>query len=124
MRMHTSHRRQYERREINLRVLLWITESHQAQVSPIAGMMIPARMTNVSMGGAHVVVSTYLPRATQIELEVPAGGQFPAGRLRACVMKVEMTDREPHYGLGLKFEEEDHPLIQAFRELDAVEEKS
>jgi hypothetical protein len=123
MRMHTSHRRQYERREIDLRVSIWIAESHQEQVSPIAGMMIPGRMTNVSAGGAHVIVSTFLPRATRIELEIPAGGNLPAGRTRACVMKVQMADREPHYGLGLKFEEIDNPLIQALQELEPSEEK-
>lgn len=122
MRMHTSHRRQYERREIDLRVQLWIADSHQGQVAPIIGMMIPGRMTNVSVGGAHVIVSTFLPRATRVELEIPAGGQYPAGRTSACVMKVHMSDREPHYGLGLKFEEADGPLIQALHEIEASEE--
>ena len=124
MRMHTSVRRQYTRHDVDLHVQIWIADSHQEQVSPIAGAMIPGRMTNVSVGGAHVIVPTFLPRATRIELEIPPGGRFPAGRTQAVVMKLEMVDREPRYGLGLRFEDDDSPLIRALHEMDTTEATS
>lgn len=123
MTIHTNPRRQYTRHEVDLRVQLWIAESHLGQVSPISGAMIPGRMTNVSVGGTHVVVPTFLPRATRVELEMPAGGSLPPGRTKAVVMKVQMVDREPRYGLGLKFEDDDSPLIRTLHEMDAGEEK-
>lgn len=118
--MHTTHRRQYERRTIDVRVQLVICEAYQEQVSPIAGASIPGRMTNVSGGGAHVVVPTYLPRATEVDLEIPVGSKLPAGRARARVMKIQMVDREPRYGLGLRFEDSDCELVRA---LQIVEEQ-
>ena len=57
-------------------------------------------MTNISAGGALIVVPTYLPRGTQIELEIPTGTPVPAGRVTARVTKVQMVDREPRYGVG------------------------
>jgi hypothetical protein len=81
-------------------------------------------MTNASGGGAYVVVPTYLPRNTEVELEIPVGSKLPAGRARARVMKIEMADREPRYGLGLRFEDTDCELAQALRaaeETEAVE---
>jgi len=118
--MHTTHRRQYERHTIDVRVQLLIRESHQEQVAPVGGLTIPGRMTNVSGGGAHVVVPTYLPRATEVDLEIPVGSKLPAGRVRARVMKVHMVDREPRYGLGLRFEDTGCELVHA---LQAAEEQ-
>jgi len=118
--MHTKHRRQYERHTIDVRVQLVIRENHQVQVAPVGGLTIPGRMTNVSGGGAHVVVPTYLPRATEVDLEIPVGSKLPAGRVWARVMKVQMVDREPRYGLGLRFEDTDCELVRA---LAAAEEK-
>jgi hypothetical protein len=118
--MHTTHRRQYERHAIDVPVQLMICESCQEQVVPVNGWAVPGRMTNVSGGGAYVVVPTYLPRATEIELEIPVGTKLPAGRARARVMKAEMVDREPRYGLGLRFEDTGCDLVRA---LLAAEEK-
>ncbi|MBU0616746.1 MAG: PilZ domain-containing protein [Planctomycetes bacterium] len=118
--MHATHRRQYERRRIDVRVQLVIRENHQEQVAPVGGLTIPGRMTNVSGGGARVVVPTYLPRATEVDLEIPVGSELPAGRVWARVMKVQMVDREPRYGLGLYFEDTSCDLVRALR---AVEDK-
>jgi hypothetical protein len=118
--MHTRHRRQYERHTIDVRVQLVIRENHQEQIAPVGGLTIPGRMTNVSGGGAHVVVPTYLPRATEVDLEIPVGSKLPAGRVWARVMKVQMVDREPRYGLGLRFEDTSCELVRA---LAAAEEK-
>jgi hypothetical protein len=120
MRTHTKHRRQYERRTVDVRVQLVIRERHQDQVAPVGGLTIPGRMTNISGGGAHVVVPTFLPRATEVDLEIPIGMKLPAGRAWARVMKVRMVDREPRYGLGLRFEDTGCELVRALR---AAEEK-
>jgi hypothetical protein len=120
MTMHTTHRRQYERYTIDVRVQLGIRENHQEQVAPVGGTIIPGRMTNVSGGGARVVVPTYLPRGTEVDLELPAGTTLPAGRVWARVMKVQMVDREPRYGLGLRFEDASCDLVRTLR---ATEEK-
>ena len=117
--MHTTHRRQYERHTIDVRVQLAIRENHQEQVAPVGGLTIPGRMTNVSGGGAHVVVPTYLPRATEVDLEIPVGSKLPAGRVWARVMKVQMVDREPRYGLGLRFEDTGCELVRALAAAEA-----
>lgn len=84
----------------------------------MGGPALSGRMQNISAGGALVVVSTYLPRATQVELEIPAGTPVPAGRVTARVTKVQMVDREPRYGLGLRFEDNECELVQALRAWD------
>jgi hypothetical protein len=115
MAQHIAHRRQYERHTIDLRVELVVSEPHASQVSPVGGASIQGRMKNISGGGALVVVPTYLPRATQVELEIPPGSAVPAGRLAACVTKVQMVDREPRYGLGLRFEDTECDLVRALQ---------
>jgi hypothetical protein len=113
-----DHRRQYERHAIDVRVQLVISDGHLTQVSPMAGPALTARMKNISAGGALIVVPTYLPRGTQIELEIPTGSAVPAGRVTARVTKVQMVDREPHYGVGLRFEDAKCALVQALRAWD------
>ena len=115
MTRHIEHRRQYERRSIDVRVQLVISDGHVAQVSPMGGPALAGRMKNLSAGGALVVVSTYLPRATQVKLEIPAGAPVPAGSVTARVTKVQMVDREPRYGVGLRFEDTECALVQALR---------
>jgi hypothetical protein len=53
-------------------------------------------------------------------VEIPAEAKLPAGRLRARVMTVRMVDREPRYGVGLRFEDPESELAQA---LQAAEEE-
>ena len=120
MTLHTAHRRQYDRRPTDVRVQLVICQSYLAQVAPVSGPSVPGRLTNISGGGAHVVVPTYLPRSTQVELEIPASPGLPAGSVRARVMSIRMVDREPHYGVGLRFED---PECEAVRALRAAEEQ-
>lgn len=115
MRRHTAHRRQYERHAIDVRVQLVICESYREQVAPVTGPSVPGRMTNISGGGAHVIVPTYLPRGTEVDLEIPVGSKLPAGRARARMMTIQMVDREPRYGLGLRFEDTDCELVRALR---------
>ncbi len=105
MAQHVTHRRQYERRAIDVRVQLVIRESSRKQVAPTGGPSVPGRLKNASRGGAFVVVPVYLPRAAQVELEIPPGGTLPAGSLSARVMNVQMVDREPRYGVGLRFDD-------------------
>jgi hypothetical protein len=121
MKTHTTHRRQYERHSIDVRVQLVICDSYQAQVSPVGGLSIPGRMKNISGGGAFVVVPTYLPRSTQVELEIPIGATLPAGRVRSRVMKVRMVDREPRYGLGLRFEDTECEIVRSVRAAETEE---
>ena len=110
-----DHRRQYERHAIDVRVQLVIAEEHLAQVSPMSGPALSGRMKNISAGGALIVLPTYLPRGAQVELEIPAGTPVPAGRVTARVTKVQMVDREPRYGVGLRFEDTECALVQALR---------
>jgi len=113
--MHTAHRRQYERRTIDISVQVEICESDRTQVAPLGGAAVPGRMTNVSGGGAQVVVSTFLPRSALVDLEIPSGSSVPAGRAQARVMSIRMIDREPHYALGLRFEQNDCELVRAIQ---------
>jgi hypothetical protein len=110
-----KHQRQYQRRSIDVRVQLIICDRYREQVAPINGTSVPGWMTNISGGGAHVVVPTYLPRSTEVELEIPVGTKLPAGRVRSRIMKVEMVTREPHYGLGLRFEDTECEAVRALR---------
>jgi hypothetical protein len=121
MAQHIAHRRQYERHAIDVRVELAIAEGQAGQVSPIGGPSVAGRMKNLSAGGAFVVVSTYLPRATQVELQVPAEAGVPAGCVTARVAKVQMVDREPRYGVGLRFENTDCELVRALQAWDGEE---
>ncbi len=81
----------------------------------MSGTTISGRMTNVSGGGAYVVVPTYLPRATEVEIEMPRGTELPAGQVHARVMIIQMVDREPRYGVGLRFEDDDSETVRALR---------
>ena len=121
MASHITHRRQYKRRSSDVRVQLVISEDCRTQVSPLNGPSISGRMKDVSGDGAYVVVSTYLPRAVRVELEIPPGTEVPAGCVLARVMKVRMVDREPRYGVGLQFEDADSEIVQALRSAEEGE---
>ena len=43
---------------------------------------------------------------------MPAIDDMPAGIVRARVVKIRMVDRDPSYGLGLQFEDDDSPIVQ------------
>ena len=92
-----------------------IGDSCLAQVTPVSGPTIPARITNISGGGAHVVVPTYLPRGIQVYLEIPPAVELPPGRIQSRIMKIRMIDREPRYGLGLRFEDTDCEVVRTLR---------
>lgn len=96
-------RRQYTRHAVDLAVQVAVSGPHMKQVAPIAGHRIDGRLRDLSGGGARVVVSTFLPRATLVDVEMPALGSMAATRLPAQVMSVTMIDREPHYAIGLRF---------------------
>ncbi len=118
MNQHIAHRRQYERHSLDIQVELVVAEAHADQVIPLSGRSIPGRMKNLSAGGALLVVPTFLPRAAQVELVISTGTPVPAGRIAARVAKVQMIDREPHYGLGLHFDEADSEVLRALRTWD------
>ena len=92
-----------------------IGESCADKVAPVNGHKFSARITNISGGGAHATVSTFLPRGARVLVDFPAGHGLPAGRVQICVMAVNMVDREPHYGLGLRFEDTECEIVQALR---------
>ncbi len=50
-----AHRRQYERRTIDVQVELVVSGPHAGQVSPMGGASIQGRMKNASGGGALAV---------------------------------------------------------------------
>ncbi len=87
----------------------------------MSGTTFPACLTNISGGGAHVVVATFVPRTTLVELEIPPGNELPAGRARARVMKVQMVDREPRYGVGLRFEDDESEVVRALQAAEVEE---
>jgi len=109
MTPHRANRRQYSRADVDERVQLVIAEASRAQVMPLAGGSVPGRMTDVSEGGARVIVPTFLPRASQVDLELPGAADHD-GRARARVVSVRMLDREPRYSLGLRFEQANEEL--------------
>ena len=118
MPVHVTYRRQYERRASDIPVELTVADTCRAQVTPTAGPTLAGRMTNISVGGAHVIVSTYLPRAAQLELELPAHDDLPAGRIPCRVMSIRMVDQEPHYGVGLRFEDPSNPVVQTLQKAE------
>ena len=118
MPLDTNTRRQFQRRDCDVPVVLAVAEASRGQIALIAGPAIGARMTNVSGGGAYVVSATFLPRAAQLVLDVPAGATLPGGRARCRVMSLQMLDIEPHYGIGLRFEDEESTFVRAIRALD------
>ena len=115
MPAHVAHRRQYERRVVDIAVQLEIGESCRGQVAPLNGSIVPGRLTNISGGGAYAVVSTFLPRGAAVTLELPPGTELPAGRVPCSVVKTAMVDREPHYGVGLRFEDTECEVVRALR---------
>lgn len=104
--------RQFARFDVDVEVHLTICDSCAEQVVPINGDRLSGRMTNISGGGSYVVLSMFLPRETLVDLEVPAIDDMPAGIVRARVVKIRMVDRDPSYGLGLRFEDDDSPVVQ------------
>lgn len=121
MTQHIAHRRQYERRACDVPVQLTVVESGRAQVAPLAGPTVAGRLTDLSSGGAHVIVPTYLPRALHVELEVPPNETLPGGRVHCRIMTIRMVDREPRYGIGLRFEESDGEYARALRAAEEQE---
>lgn len=109
-------RRQYARQQIDIRVRLAILPDDAEQVALVGGRALSAQMTDISPGGAHLVVNTFLPRAARLELEIPPNDASPSGKAVARIMAVRMLNREPQYGLGLRFESADEELVAQLRE--------
>ena len=103
--------RQFARFDVDIEVQLAICDSCAEQVAPINGSRLSGRLTNIGGGGAYLVLPTFLPRETLVDLEVPAVEDIPAGTVRARVVKVGMLDREPTFGVGLRFEDETSPVV-------------
>lgn len=97
------------RRTIDAPTRIAVVDAAALQVAPIHGATIAGRMTDISAGGAHVVVQTYLPRATRVTLELTGTLQR---RVAARVMRIQMIDREPRYGVGLRFDEPQEGLAR------------
>ncbi len=104
--------RQFARFDVDVEVHLTICDSCAEQVVPINGGRLSGRMTNISGGGSYLVFSMFLPRETLVDLEVPEIDDMPAGIVRARVVKVRMIDRDPSYGVGLRFEDDDSAVVQ------------
>ncbi len=104
--------RQFARFDVDVEVHLTICDSSAEQVAPINGVRLSGRMTNISGGGSYLVFPMFLPRETLVDLEVPEIDDMPAGMVRARVVKVRMIDRDPSYGVGLRFEDDDSPVVQ------------
>lgn len=107
----SQHNRQFARFDVDIEVQLAICDSCAEQVAPINGTRLSGRLTNISGGGAYLVLPTFLPRETLIDLDVPAVEDIPAGTVRVRVIKVTMLDREPTFGVGLRFEDETSPVV-------------
>jgi hypothetical protein len=99
------------RRSIDAPARIEVTDASAAQVMPIHGTSIPGRMLDISAGGAQVLVQTFLPRATRVTFEL-AGAAAGGRKIAARVMRVQMVDREPRYGLGLRFDEPQEELAR------------
>ncbi|MGE0481904.1 MAG: PilZ domain-containing protein [Phycisphaerae bacterium] len=112
--------RQYGRREIDLSVRVVVAPESAAQVALASGGALEARMTDISGGGARVLVSTFLPRATCVELNIPDNAWVPAGAVRARVVASTMTHRAPSYALGLRFEDPANPVVVQLRESEST----
>lgn len=116
--------RQYGRREIDVSVSVVIAPESAAQVALLAGGALDARMTDISGGGARVVVATFLPRAACVELNIPDNPAVPAGTVRARVVTTTMLNRAPSYALGLRFEDATNSLVAQLRDAETAAEPS
>ena len=108
----TKFNRQFARFDVNVEVQLTICDSSAEQVAPINGGRLSGRLKNISGGGSYIMSPIFLPRETLVDLEVPAIDDIPAGIVRARVVKVRMIDRDPSYGVGLRFEDDESPVVQ------------
>lgn len=107
--------RQFERRDVDVRVELEVRDESVAQVALSHGRRVHGRMKNISGGGAFVAATTFLPRECQVTLHIPPTEGLPHGAVRSRVVKAIMTDREPTYGLGLRFEDDECGTVRAIR---------
>ena len=104
--------RQFARFDVDVEVHLTIRDECAEQVAPINGGRLSGRLMNISGGGSYIMFPIFLPRETLVDLEVPAIDDMPAGIVRARVVKVRMIDRDASYGVGLRFEDDDSPVVQ------------
>jgi hypothetical protein len=110
-----THRRQYERRVVDIVIQMTVGEECGGQVAPLNGPTFPGRLTDISGGGAYAVAPTFLPRGTRVALDLPPNTPLPAGRVWCSVVKTAMVDREPRYGVGLSFEDTECEVVRALR---------
>jgi len=119
MARRAQNRRQFVRRPVDFWAQAVIHEDCLRQVNPVGGPRIAAHLRDISLGGTFAVVPTYLPRGTRVRVEFAANEHVPAGSIDARVVSVRMTDHEPHYGLGLQF---DDPEGRAFLYIETLPE--
>ena len=104
--------RQFARFDVEIEVYLSICDESVEQVAPINGRQLTGCLTNLSAGGAYATIATFLPRETLVVMKLPRIDEIPAGSVRSRVVKVRMVDREPTYGIGLRFEDPDSPVVR------------
>ena len=109
--------RQHERHAADITIELILLPQSREQVAPTGGKSMAGHVTDLSEGGAGVVTQTFLPRGTQVEFRVPGDGDTSTEGLAARVMRVSMVDREPHYAVGLRFEDPDKDTLGRLSEL-------
>ena len=99
--------RQFERHELeNAATLrLHVDPTHQLQFSTNADVAegIPATLADLSAGGMGLKTKHFIPRGCtlKVTVETTCGLAFDT---RVRVQRVRMTDREPTYMLGTKFD--------------------
>jgi hypothetical protein len=111
-----TRRRQYERRAVDIVIQMTIGEECSGQVAPLHGSTFAGRLTDISGGGAYAVSPTFLPRGTRVALDLPPGTPVPAGRVWCSVVKTAMVDREPRFGVGLRFEDTECEVVRTLRD--------
>ena len=108
-----GHHRQYTRHSVDLDVTIAIAEESATQVTPINGLKLRAQLLDLSGGGARLVLPTYLPRATAVDLELPALGGVSAQKLGGQVVMTRMIDREPRFSVGVRFAGDHGEVVDA-----------
>jgi c-di-GMP-binding flagellar brake protein YcgR len=112
--------RQFERHELeNAATLrLHVDPEHQLQFSTNADAAqgVPADLADLSAGGMGLRTKHFLPRGCTIKVSIETSrGLIFNTRVR--VQRVRMTDRDPTYMLGTKFDAEHKPTAEQMEAL-------
>ncbi len=105
--------RKNERYEISLPARARVAFSHAELVKFSKGASskdgwVDVHLIDFSTAGIGIVSTTFFPRGTLIEIEVPEAGEESTDVMIRCemrVMRVQMTDRRPAYLIGGAFTE-------------------